>query len=170
MSASQRFGQYMEHLAEDSGIGIGVRAEGLLPGLMLPLARKSVERTDGGTGRSAARQRAASVAASLRRPRPSGRTKNCCDGSVTGSCPRWIGLVAASGSLTTRAFPKKGTHWGGRATVLRRTGQAGQLPSRGQCLVGNGAGQRAGGVPTVSAQGVGRRSGTAQGKQASPTR
>ena len=44
MSASQRFGQYMEHLAE--GLGHRDRRAGLkgyCTGLMLPLARKSVE-------------------------------------------------------------------------------------------------------------------------------
>lgn len=44
MSASQRFGQYLEHLAE--GLGQRDRRAGLkgsCTGLMLPLARKSVE-------------------------------------------------------------------------------------------------------------------------------
>lgn len=44
MSANQRFGQYMEHLAE--GLGHRDRRAGLkgsCAGLMLPLARKSVE-------------------------------------------------------------------------------------------------------------------------------
>ena len=106
----ERFERYMEHLAAGLGhAGPARRAEGLLH--RSDAAAVAQERgADGRAGRSAARERSASVVASLRGQGRVVRRRRCCDGSASGWCRRWTCQPGAFWIIDDTGFPKKGKH------------------------------------------------------------
>ena len=167
--ADARFEAYSDGLASvlgRSGRGAGLRD--YCTGLMLPLERKSIEPLAAvdvavaGIGPApvadALRQRLAVVG-----PEVAGQGGR--DGAAGDRAP-WAdrGLDHRRHRLSQEGSP----FGGGGAAVLRGDRQAGQLPGGGEPVVGQRLREPAGGVPTLSAEALGRGRGAGAARRGFP--
>jgi len=145
----------MDHLAQ--GLGHADRHAGLqgyCTGLMLPLARKSVEPM-------AARVDPMHASAKHQALYHFVAQAAWSDQEVLRRVCQWVvpKMVFSAGGwwiIDDTGFPKKGAPFGGRGTaVLRRAGQAGQLPGGRERVAGLRSRQPAGGLAAVPARVLG---------------
>lgn len=149
------FEHYLEHLCEVlSRVDRGTGLKDYCRGLMLPIARKSVEPL-------AAYSDPLHVAAKHQSLHHFVAKSEWSDSAVMGRARDWVmpTLGLDSGCywiIEDMGFPKKGKHSVvRRPAVLRPTGQAGQLPSGGQSLARKRARQHSNRVPALPSQRLG---------------
>ena len=154
----RRIDQYMGHLSSGLGhLDRHARFKGYCTGLMLPLARKSVEPMAARVDPMHTSARYQAYITSW--PRRTGPITRCCVRSVIGSCRRWTSAGAVGGSSTTRGSRRRASTRGSGLAILRDAGHPGQLPCRDEHVAGVRTGQRAAGVATRLTRGLGRGSG-----------